>query len=424
MKLKVTELATSTYALEVEVSSEKWGEARKKAFKTLAKDITIQGFRKGKAPEHLVKAKIDPAKELDEAIKGILDDAFRFAVSESGHTPVLQPSYDVVKVSDQELTLKFTVVAAPTVELGAYKDLAIGHDEVEISDAAVEDRLNTLREQNAELVLKDGAAELGDTVVLDFEGFVDGETFEGGAAKNHELELGSGQFIPGFEEALVGVKSGEARDVNVTFPDNYHEHLKNKAAIFKTTTHEIKTKRIPDLSDDFAKSLNLPNVHDVASLRVHVLFELTKEAERQERQAYVDKVMKHIREHSKFTLAEDIIHNEGHHMQDQLMEQVKQQGMSWDEYKKATSQTDEEIHDRFHEEARVNLHNFLITNEIAKLENIEVSDAEVDFEVARMAEQYKMEEKRIREILGENIKNLKTDIRQRRIMDFLVEHNK
>lgn len=423
MKLNVTNLEVGTYSLEVEVGTEKWAEAREKAFKKLAKDVTVQGFRKGKAPEHLVRAKVDPAKELDEAIRGILDEAFQFAIKESGHMPVLQPSYDVVKVSDNDLTLKFHVVTGPTVKLGAYKDLKIGHEPSEITDAAVTDRINMLLEQNAELVLKDGAAAHGDTVVLDFKGFVDNEAFEGGEAKNHELELGSGQFIPGFEDALIGVTAGEKRDVNVTFPENYHEHLKNKKAVFKTTTHEIKTKKTPVLDDDFAKSLNLPNVSDLASLRVHVLFELTQDAERAEREDYVNKVMAKIREASEFAIAEDIIHQEGHHMQDQLMQQVEQQGMTWDNYKEVTGQTDQEIHDRFHEEARTNLQNFLITTEIAKLEKIEVSEADLDFEVARMAEQYKMEEKRIREILGENINNLKGDIRQRRIADFLVEHN-
>ncbi|OQC09741.1 MAG: Trigger factor [Tenericutes bacterium ADurb.Bin087] len=423
MKLKVTKLETSKYELEVEVGENKWVEARTKAFKKLAKDVTVQGFRKGKAPEHLVRAKIDPVKELDEAVHTLLDEAFQFAVNESGHYPVMQPSYDVVKVSDTELTLKFTIVAAPVVTLGQYEGLKIGRGEVDVDDAAVEVRLNDLREQNAELVLKEDAAALGDTVVLDFEGFVDGEAFDGGKASNHELELGSGQFIPGFEDALVGVKAGESRDVNVTFPDNYHEHLAGKKAVFKTTVHEVKAKRLPALTDDFAAALNMPNVTDVASLRVHVLFELTKQAESAERNEYVEKILAKLRETSTFELASDIVNQEVKHMDERLKNQVKQQGMEWSKYLELTNQTDAEINTRFISEATVNLQNFLILNEIAKIKEIEVSDAEVDFEIAMMAQQYNMEEKRIREILGENIKNLKNDIRQKRIMDYLIEHN-
>ncbi|MDY0214182.1 MAG: trigger factor [Bacilli bacterium] len=424
MKLNVTNKETGVYELEVEVSSEKWLAARQKAFKKLAGEVTVQGFRKGKAPEHLLKDKIDPAKELDEAIKLILDDAFSFALQESGRYPVMQPSYNVTKVSDKELTLVFTIVSAPTVKLGAYKDLEIGHEPVEVSEKAVEDKLNSYLVQNAELVLKNEAATLGDTVVLDFEGFVDDVAFEGGKASNHELELGSGQFIPGFEDALVGVKAGESRDVHVTFPENYHENLKGKKAVFKTTTHEVKTKSVPTLDDTFAASLGLPNVSDVASLRIHVLYELNKEAEASERSAYVEKLLAKLRETTEFEIAEDIIHSEGHHMQDRLVQEVTGQGMTWDQYKTVTGQTDEEIHDRFHEEARISIQNYLITQQIADNEKVEVSDAEVDFEVARMAQMYNMEEKQIREILGENIKNLKNDIRQRRIIDFLVENNK
>lgn len=424
MKLNVTNKETGVYELEVEVSSEKWLVARQKAFKKLAGEVTVQGFRKGKAPEHLLKDKIDPAKELDEAIKLILDDAFSFALQESGRYPVMQPSYNVTKVSDKELTLVFTIVSAPTVKLGAYKDLEIGHEPVEVSEKAVEDKLNSYLAQNAELVLKNEAASLGDTVVLDFEGFVDDVAFEGGKASNHELELGSGQFIPGFEDALVGVKAGESRDVHVTFPENYHENLKGKKAVFKTTTHEVKTKSVPILDDTFAASLGLPNVSDVASLRIHVLYELNKEAEASERSAYVEKLLAKLRETTEFEIAEDIIHSEGHHMQDRLVQEVTGQGMTWDQYKTVTGQTDEEIHDRFHEEARISIQNYLITQQIADNEKVEVSDAEVDFEVARMAQMYNMEEKQIREILGENIKNLKNDIRQRRIIDFLVENNK
>lgn len=424
MKLNVTNKETGVYELEVEVSSEKWLVARQKAFKKLAGEVTVQGFRKGKAPEHLLKDKIDPAKELDEAIKLILDDAFSFALQESGRYPVMQPSYNVTKVSDKELTLVFTIVSAPTVKLGAYKDLEIGHEPVEVSEKAVEDKLNSYLAQNAELVLKNEAATLGDTVVLDFEGFVDDVAFEGGKASNHELELGSGQFIPGFEDALVGVKAGESRDVHVTFPENYHENLKGKKAVFKTTTHEVKTKSVPILDDTFAASLGLPNVSDVASLRIHVLYELNKEAEASERSAYVEKLLAKLRETTEFEIAEDIIHSEGHHMQDRLVQEVTGQGMTWDQYKTVTGQTDEEIHDRFHEEARISIQNYLITQQIADNEKVEVSDAEVDFEVARMAQMYNMEEKQIREILGENIKNLKNDIRQRRIIDFLVENNK
>jgi len=356
-------------------------------------------------------------------VHSLLDEAFQFAIKESGHYPVIQPTYDVVKVSDTELVLKFIIVAAPVVTLGQYEGLKIGRGEANVEDSAVEVRLNSILEQNAELILKEDAAALGDTVVLDFEGFVDGEAFEGGKATNHELELGSGQFIPGFEDALVGVKAGESRDVNVTFPENYHEQLAGKKAVFKTTVHEVKEKRLPALTDDFAASLNMPNVTDVASLRVHVLFELTKQAEAAERNEYVEKILAKLRETSTFELANDIIDREVEHMDERLKNQVTQQGMEWKQYLELTKQTEEEIKERFVSEATVNLQNFLVLNEIAKAKEIEVTDAEVDFEIAMMAQQYNMEEKRIRELLGDNINNLRNDVRQKKIINFLLENN-
>lgn len=423
MKVNVTKIEVGKYTLEVEISAEKWTEARTKAFQKLAKNVTVQGFRKGKAPEHLVRAKVDQAQELEEAIKGSLNDAFTFGLTESKLTPVMQPTYEVSKVSDSELVLVFHVVTAPEVKLGDYTGLTIGRDVPEISDDAVDAKLQSLREQNAELILKDEAAVLGDTVVLDFEGFVDGVAFEGGKADNHELELGSGSFIPGFEDALVGVKAGESRDVNVTFPENYHENLKNKKAVFKTLTHEVKTKSLPELDDAFAASLNLANVTDVASLRVHTLFELTKEGEEQAKTAYLEKLMTAIREKTTFEVSEDIIHEEGHQMQHDFEHQITGQGMTWEDYLTMSGETNETVHDRFHEQARLNIQNYLIRAEISVAQEIVVSDADVDFEIAKMAQMYGMGEKQVREVLGENLNNLKSDIRNRRVNDFLLENN-
>lgn len=424
MQVKATKIADSTYELEVEVDEKAWEAGKAKAFKKISSNITVQGFRKGKAPEHLVKSKVNPTELIQEGVKEVLDEAFSFAIKETSHYPVVQPRYDIVKVSDSELTLKFTVVVAPTVTLGAYKDLKIGHSDVSVTEAEVEEKVNSLLLDGAELVLKEGAAELGDIVTLDFEGFVDEVAFEGGKAENHELELGSGQFIPGFEEALVGVKSGEERDVHVTFPENYHENLKNKKAVFKTKTHEIKTKKSATLTNEFAASLSLPNVSDIASLKAHLRVELLKEKEADEQKEYIDKLIAKIRETSTFEVAEEIVHEEDHHMIHQLQEQVKQQGLTWEDYLQFSGQTFDEIHDRFHTEARVNIERFLIVNQIAISEKIETTEEDVNFEIAKIAQNANLTEEKVREILGENINNVKSDLRQRRVFDFLVENNK
>lgn len=424
MQVTVNKKEVGVYELNVDVNKEVWAKAQSKAFDKLSKDVQIAGFRKGKAPAHLLKEKVDPSKALNEAVSSLLNETFQAALAEAKLVPVMQPSYDVSKVSDSELSLVFRVVSAPEITLGSYKDLKVGHQEVEVTDAQIEAKLLEYQNRGAELILKEEPASLGDTVVIDFEGFVDGVAFDGGKAENHELELGSGSFIPGFEDQIVGKKAGEDFDVNITFPENYTAALKGKPAVFKVKVHEVKTKNIPALSDELAQGLGLENVTDLASLRVHVLSELTKEAERNEKNRYIDALIDQIRASSTFEIAEDFIHEEGHHRQHKFVDDIKAQGFEWAQYLEMTGQTEEEIHDRFHEEARLNIQNFLVLSKVGELEKIEVTDADVDFEVAKMAQTYKMEEKKIREILGKNLTNMKNDIRQQRVIDFLLENNK
>lgn len=423
MKLDVKTVKPSVYELTVDVDTKSWQEAQEKAIAKLGENVNIKGFRKGKAPRDLIVKQLDQTKILEEAISVIINDVYRFALTESKVIPFLQPSYNITKLSDTELTLVFQVVSTPKVTLSEYKGLKLGHDEIEITDEEVTAKINTYLERGAELVLKETAAELGDTVIIDFEGFVDDVAFEGGKANNHELTLGSGQFIPGFEDALVGAMPGAALDVKVTFPDNYTEELKGKDAVFKTVVHEIKTKVLPELTDEYAASLKLANVTDVASLQIHVRYEVNTEKEQEARQKYIEKVLDHLREATTFEIADEIIHQEGHRLLDNFKNQVKQQGMEFDEYIKMVGETEEALHDKYVVEAEVTIKNFLVLEEIAALEGVDVTDADVDFEIAKMAQMYNMEEARIREILGDNLNNLRAEIKQKRTLDILVSEN-
>lgn len=423
MKLDVKTTKPSVYELTVDVDTTSWQEAQEKAIVKLGEKVNIKGFRKGKAPRDLVLKQLNQADILEEAVSHIINDAYRFALTESKVIPFIQPNYNITKLSDTELTFVFSVVSAPSLELGEYKGLKLGHDEVSVSDEEVEEKIKTYLERGAELVLKETAAELGDTVIIDFEGFVDDVAFEGGKANNHELVLGSGQFIPGFEDQLLGSLPGEKRDVKVTFPENYTEELKGKDALFKTVVHEIKTKVLPELTDTFAAELKLPNVTDVPSLRIHVRYEVNTQKEGEERNRYIEKVLDHLRANTKFTIAEEIIHQEGHRLLDNFKNQVTQQGMNLEDYLKAVGETETELHDKYVLEAQANIENFLVLEEIAKLEEINVTDEDVDFEIAKMAQMYNMEEARIREIFGENLSNLRNEIKQKRTLDVLVAEN-
>lgn len=423
MKTKLVKKASSEVEVTVTFTTEEWQGALEKAFKKLAENVTVKGFRKGKAPEALARKEVKQESIFNEALGNTLEDSYRKVLDEYKLIPLLQPGYEIPKLSDTELEIVFKLVVAPEIKLGAYKDLKIGHEEVSVDDASLDARLLQLREQNATLILKEGKAELGDTVVIDFEGFTEGKAFEGGKGDNFNLELGSGQFIPGFEDQLVGSKAGDKLDVNVTFPENYVEELKGKDATFKVSVHEVKTKEVPELDDEFAKGLNLPNVEDVVSLRMHVYGELDRRLQNEERSRYIDKILDNLRETSKIELAAQIIENEAKHMEQTLNKQVAQQGMSMESYLEMSGQTKEELDEEFKVDAKRNLENYLIINEIAKLENIEVTDEIVDFEIAKMAMQYNMEEARVRELLGDNISRLREDVRHQMIMNFLVENN-
>lgn len=423
MPITVNKLENSHFEVLVEVDAAEWKASQEKAFKKLANNLQLPGFRKGKVPLAMAKAKIEQGAILNEALNEIVQPVFRNALEESKLVPMARPSYDVVKISDTELTLKFGIVVAPEVELGEYKGLTVGHNAVTVTDEEVTAKVAELTEKSAELVLKEEAAVLGDTVVLDFEGFVDGVAFEGGKSENHSLELGSGSFVPGFEEQLVGLKAGDAKDIIVTFPTNYVENLAGKEATFKIVIHEVKGKVVPELTDALVAEQNIANVATVADYNTHIRNELQTKKETDEKNAYIDRLLAKIREASKVELAHEIIHDEAHNMEENLKNQLQQSGLNLEQYLSMTGQTQEDLHHKFHEEAEVNLANFLIIDAIAKKENIEVTKEVIDFEIAKIAEQYKMEEAKVREILAPNMDRLANDIRQRQVFDLLVNQN-
>ncbi|MGI6644315.1 MAG: trigger factor [Bacilli bacterium] len=423
MESKVVRKPESQVEVVVTFTSEEWAKEQEKAFKKLAENVTVKGFRKGKAPENLARKEIGQEKIFQEALRYAVEGAYIKVINEHELIPLVQPTFDVQKLSDTELEIVYKLIVAPEIKLGAYKDLEIGHEEVSVDENAIDMRLHQLLEQNANLVLKEGEAELGDTVVIDFEGFIDEKAFEGGKAENFSLELGSGQFVPGFEEQLVGKKAEDEVDVKVTFPEQYVEELAGKDAVFKVKVHEVKVKEVPEADDEFAKELNIPNVTNLVELRMHLFEEIDHRLHEEEKQRYIDKVLANVRENSEITLAPQIVDNEVEYMKNTLTSQLAQQGLDLETYLKTTGQTEEELEKQMREDAKKNIDNYLIINEIGKREEINVTDEILDFEIAKMAMQYKMEEAQIRELLGENIERLHDDIRRKMIFDVLANNN-
>ncbi len=404
-----------------------WKAARADAFKKLAAKVEIKGFRKGHAPEQLVRERVSDMEVTNNALDVLLQNAYESALKEEGIVPVAHPSADVKKLSDTECVVSIIIPTKPEITLGEYKNLDVEHKEVKVTDEELEEELKRRLADNAELVLKDEAAEKGDTVVIDFEGFVDGKAFDGGKAENHSLELGSGQFVPGFEDQLIGAKAEEQREVKVTFPSNYPEGLNDKDATFKVVVHEVKTKKVPELNDEFVADLDIKDVHNVEEYREFVKKDLLEKAEKNEKSRFFDALLDKIVANATVKIPEEFVNEEVENMFNNLKAQVEQNGLDMDAYFKITNSKEEDVKAKMAVDARKNIERFFVLDEVGKKEEIEVNDAAVELEIAKMAEQYGMPAEKIKEVVckDENAKaRFAGDIRQNLIVTFLLNNNK
>ena len=363
----------------------------------------------------------------NSALDVLLQKAYESALKEEGIVPVARPSADVKKLSDTECVVSIIIPTKPEITLGEYKNLDVEHKEVKVTDEELEAELKRRLADNAELVLKDDAAEKGDTVVIDFEGFVDGKAFDGGKAENHSLELGSGQFVPGFEDQLIGAKAEEQREVKVTFPSNYPEGLNDKDATFKVVVHEVKTKKVPELNDEFVSELDIKDVNNVEQYREFVKKDLLEKAEKNEKSRFFDALLDKIVVNATVKIPEEFVNEEVENMFNNLKAQVEQNGLDMDAYFKITNSKEEDVKAKMAVDARKNIERFFVLDEVGKKEEIEVNDAAIELEIAKMAEQYGMPAEKIKEIVckDENAKaRFAGDIRQNQIVTFLLNNNK
>ena len=424
MKSTVKSINETKFEVTCEVEEKAWKDAQEKARKKLYEKLEIKGFRKGHVPADIAKKHVNEGEVFNEAINIVLPDTFAHAMSDNKLRPLIQPQVGVEKFSTSSLTLKFTVITAPKVEVGNYKGIKISKKEVKVTDKEVDDEIKQLLDQNAELILKEGAAQKGDTVILDFEGFVDGKPFEGGKASNYELALGSGQFIPGFEDQLIGCKKDDKKDIKVTFPKDYVENLKGKEATFKCVIHEVKEKKVPALNDDTVKELKLPNVKSVAELKANKHNEITKRKQGQVESAYYNELVDAIVKNSKVAVASEIIDEEVKNMKNNLTQRIEQSGLKFDQYLQITGQKLEDLEKKMKVDAEKNIKAYLVLEEISALEKITVTDDDLKAEYKHFADLYKMEVKKVEEIFSKDISSLKSQIASRKLHDKLIELNK
>ena len=423
MERKLTQLENCRVQVDVVVDEKTWKDAQEASFKKLAKNVQVDGFRKGNAPEAIARRHIDTGKMLDEAINSLLPKIYKEIIEEDKVEPFAQPKVDVTKLSDTNLEVRFVIVTAPKVELGTYKGLELGKKEVKVTAKEVNEAIDELRKQNASLVAKESEAAEGDTVVMDFVGKGDDVAFEGGSAQNYELELGSHSFIPGFEEQLVGVKAGEHRDVNVTFPEQYTPNLAGKAAVFACDVHEVKEKKLPELNDDFVKELNR-GYETFEALKEGTKNDLKAKKEQEAKREYLEKLYAEIAKGSKIEIPQEMVDEQAESMKKDMTQRMAQSGLTFEQYLQFVGQKEEEFMEKLKVDARKDIANYFILEEVGKKEGLELTDADVEFEYAKIADQYKMSIDDVKKALGAQLEQFKHNLRMTRIEEFLLNENK
>ena len=420
MTVKWEKTATNEGVLTFSVDQKEIQKGLTVAFNRVKKNLNVPGFRKGKVSRTVFDRMYGEESLYEDALNAVLPANYDAAVAEAGINPVSQPEIDVKSMNKGEdwvITAKVTV--KPEVKLGEYKNLTVAKQDREASEADVDARLADLQKQHAELVVKEEEAVEGDTVVIDYEGFVGEEAFEGGKGENYSLELGSGSFIPGFEDQLIGKKAGENVDVVVTFPEEYQaEDLAGKEATFKVTVHEVKAKELPELDDEFAKDID-DSVETLAELREKFLAEIKDSKEEAAKDAVEEAAIRAAVENAEIVeLPHVMVHDEVHRAMDEFLNNMQRQGIAPEMYYQLTGSTEADLHKQFEGEADNRVKTNLVIEAIAKAEGFEATAEEIEAEIKELAESYNMPEAQVRRVLSEDM--LKHDITMKKAVEIIT----
>ena len=421
MSVSFENKATNRGVITFTIGQDKIKPALDQAFNKVKKNLNAPGFRKGHIPRAVFNQQFGEEALYEDALNALLPAAYQAAVAELSLDIVAQPKIDIKSMEKgQEWTLTAEVVTKPEVKLGDYKNLEVSVEATkEVTDAEVDEKVERERNNLAELIVKEGAAELGDTVVIDFVGSVDGVEFDGGKGENFSLELGSGQFIPGFEDQLVGAKAGETVEVNVTFPEQYQaEDLAGKDAKFVTTVHEVKAKEVPALDDELAKDID-EEVETLDELKA----KYRKELESAKEIAFDDAVEGAALELAVANaeiveLPEEMVHDEVHRAMNEFMGNMQRQGISPEMYFQLTGTTEEDLHKQYEADADKRVKTNLVIEAIAKAEGFEASDEEIEKEINDLASEYNMEVEQVRNLLSADM--LKHDIAMKKAVEVVT----
>ena len=413
------------HEITINIEGEDWKKALDESFKKKVKNVTIDGFRKGKCPRNIYDKKVGVETLFDGAADSVLQTAYTKAIEEAKVVPVIPAEVELTEIDETHVTFKFVITSRPEVTVKNYKGLGVKEEKAEVTDEEIEEEVKKLLDKYAELVIKeDGSVETNDLVTIDYEGFLGSKAFEGGKGENYPLQIGSGTFIPGFEEQLIGMKREEEREIKVTFPEDYHEaSLKGQEATFKVKVHEIKTKEKRELDQDFFDDLALEGVNDEASLKEEVKKNILAQKEMENENIYIDKLLSEVAKNVEVDIPEGMVTEETTRLLKRAEQSMMMQGLNLDLYYQITGQKEEDLRAQLKDEADQNVLYRLMLEEITKLEKIEVSLDDAKKEAKELADKYQMAEEDFLKEFG-GLDMVQYDLEMRRTLERLKELNK
>ena len=412
------------HEVNIKIEGEEWKKALHKAYEKNNKKAKIDGFRPGKAPYEIFVKHYGIENLFIDAADSCLQESYLKAITDSKLIPVTEPKVDIKEIDENHVEFIFTIITKPEIKIKKYEGLKIKKDKLEVKEEEIQEEIDHLLEQYAELVVKEGTVENGDTVIIDYEGFLDGVPFEGGKAENYSLVIGSNTFIPGFEEQLIGMDKDSEKEIKVTFPEDYHaENLKGKETTFKVKVHEIKTKQNRELDDEFFEDLGMEGVNSLETLKESIKEHLEAHKKTDIENKFVDDMLDAISKQTEIDIPEEMVEDEINHLIKRFEEQLKYQGVSLDLYYSLTKSTEKDLREQVEKEAFKNVLYRLILEELVKILEITVTDEEANEELEKMAKQYNATKEDIQKELG-GMDMIKYDIEIRKAFDKLEELNK
>ena len=410
---------SNIHEIEVKIEGKEWKDALDRAFEEEVKNAKVDGFRKGKIPRSVYEKKYGKQMLYYTAVNNELKTLYGKVLDENKLEPIMNPDIDIKEVDDDKVVLKIVVTTKPEVKIKKYKDLGVKKETVKVTKKEIDEEVDNLRSRYADLVIKDGKIVSGDIAVIDFEGFKDGKAFDGGKGENYSLTIGSNTFIPGFEDQLIGHKSGDKVDVNVTFPEDYQsEELKGQDATFKVVIHEVKTKKLPELDEDFFLDLEMKDVNSEESLRKVIEDQLKARKEYDAENKYVDELLAEVAKNTEVEIPNELVEEEIDRMLHEYAHNLEHQGITLDMFYQYTNSDEQALREQMRNDATTRVKYRFMLEEIITLEKITVSDKEVTDEAEKMAGNYNTTKEEFLERIG-GMEALRYDLSMQKVIDII-----